>query len=1031
MRALGLRERGEQFASLDARRVPIEADFLLSHWRNTLALRPLENWKHFLAANGLTEADFLSVLEDDDAMSSESQPLWVQRVLKLCKMASTNTSRPIALDDLCAFIEPFLSDAQHSVALMARRLNASGGRKLIGPSVVRGLSGRLKDDLLELVLRPALLEAEIESHTSGPKSEGELETFSHYMRRLGYPEERLKLCVQYPGLARNMLFMCDRWREAVTEFLSRVISDQDRLCELFGVEHSGHLTFARFSDGDAHHGGRRVVVVHFKGGQRVVYKPRPLDAFARFQRLLEWLNSKGYEPRLKALKALPRGDYGWLEFVDSTACTDRAQVEAFYQRIGAIVALLRLVGATDGHFENLIASGEHPHLVDVETLLTPEYREIDALSADGFVQQSIHESVFALGLLPNPTLVNGRLVDLSGIGAHSHQDTPLETMALINDECGKPRVANKIYRTGRTYNRPRIGRRTVSPTAYVEAIEKGHREAYNLLLRERAELASDRGPLKDFSDAQVRVVLRPTAVYSNLLRESYHPTALYDGCERDRVLAQLWLGSDVRSELRATVESEYRQTLDGDIPYFWARPAEKAVYAPSGETAMFYGRFSGLDAANKRLDCMGPADLSLQTALIWESLGALQENPKFVPLTSSKMRTPVVPDLSALAVEIGRKIAVAAFRKDGAASWLGPRAAEHACCDRLGEAPFRIISTDLYEGLLGVALFLGYLYRASGDHLFAALAREALVTARSRVERGELRHRIGAFDGISGYIYVLAHLAKLFGDVQLVHEATRATQDLMHAEAREPALDLTTGIAGAILSLLALDAVAPASPALSVARQLADRLERRFSYVTPNSLPLHYSRGASHGMTGIAWAFAALDSRLGRSSSAGTRRAIETDLTLTADGDWIDAGDDYHTNQATWCHGAPGIALCRLAIYRAIGDTSLSAGVASAMKATLSSSKRPIFDLGLCHGHLGIVETYLFASSILQPAESWRHIVQAVIATRSSDLNLIQQPTIGIQHPGLMMGFSGIGFELLRILDPISVPSILLLESPR
>ena len=44
------------------------------------------------------------------------------------------------------------------------------------------------------------------------------------------------------------------------------------------------------------------------------------------------------------------------------ACTAPEEIQRFYERQGGYLALLYVLQATDFHFENLIAAGEHPVL---------------------------------------------------------------------------------------------------------------------------------------------------------------------------------------------------------------------------------------------------------------------------------------------------------------------------------------------------------------------------------------------------------------------------------------------------------------------------------------------------------------------------------------------------------------------------------------------------------------------------------------------------------------------------------------------
>src|SRR5262249_49957013 len=131
--------------------------------------------------------------------------------------------------------------------------------------------------------------------------------------------------------------------------------------------------------GDTHRGGRAVIIARFQSGLQVVYKPRSLAGDQHFQQVLAWINDRGDHPPFRLLKILDRGDHGWVEFVEPGGCADVGEVQRFYQRQGALLALLYALEATDFHHENLIAAGEHPVLVDLEALFHPRNPGVEPL----------------------------------------------------------------------------------------------------------------------------------------------------------------------------------------------------------------------------------------------------------------------------------------------------------------------------------------------------------------------------------------------------------------------------------------------------------------------------------------------------------------------------------------------------------------------------------------------------------------------------------------------------------------------------
>ena len=196
--------------------------------------------------------------------------------------------------------------------------------------------------------------------------------FESFVQRLRQPGGLLPLLEEYPVLARQLIPTIDQWVAASLEFLGRLCVDWDQIrATLAPEEDPGLLVEVRSNVGDRHRGGRSVLLLTFRSGWQLVYKPRSLAIDQHFQELLHWLNTRGAEPPFQTLKVLDRGAYGWSAFVAEQECGSAAAVRRFYERQGAYLALLYALEATDLHFENLIAAGEHPMLVDLETLFHP------------------------------------------------------------------------------------------------------------------------------------------------------------------------------------------------------------------------------------------------------------------------------------------------------------------------------------------------------------------------------------------------------------------------------------------------------------------------------------------------------------------------------------------------------------------------------------------------------------------------------------------------------------------------------------
>lgn len=995
---LGILER----AAFSPGEVPDQSALL--RWRDIPALRDDSNWRHFLEATGLSEPELLkAVSRPGIAARIDSLPSWVREAFRLASGSALGT------EGVSAVVKPWVVDGQRELAAKIRHLSRPSSTLRLSPSIARSLSEKLGDELLELAVRPVLLEAAIAEREGGGYA-----GYQEMVRRFSEPDGRLKLFSIYPGLALAFAAARERWFAASQEFLARLVADWQALTYSFNRGRATHVTDAWFADSDPHDNGRRVIIVRLRSGMQLVYKPRALAAFAVYQDLLHSLNGFGFSPKFVPLTVLDRGKWGWVAYVDAKSCRKVEELERFYCRLGGQLALLQLLGASDCHHENLVASGEHPQLVDLETLLSPVLRQCHECGADAAAAEMVADSVLRTGLLPNPVFVRNTVMDLSGIGARSYQETPLEAFRVEADSVGRLQVIHDAWRLGRTYNRPRLRGRESEPAGFVASIGRGFRDAYQILQSRRDDLIA---LLDQFRGKEVRVVLRPTASYVSILRDSYHPSAMYDGVERDRVLAGLWYQAEAQPWLMNVMGEEFRQLRRGDVPLFRASADTLGIYSEPVAPLKLVGRRSGLDAARVRLGRMDGKDLRRQLALISRSTAASNNKLTFASRTQASPQLEKSLDLACL---IGARLSEDAILIDGEATWLVPRAAAAAPCPWLGEAPIRIVGSDLYSGLAGIILFLGHLHRVTGDLDFRHLAEAAARNLCHRIDEGEMARAGGAFLGLGGAAYALAHLGAAVSEPSWLDRAVElGGRALMEVE-KHSNLDLLSGLSGTLLVQLALDSLAPGT-ALETIRRTTERLRRE---LCANAPALPYHRGASHGHSGAVWALAAAVAYFEEPDLLSSE-ILSCELQSTASGTWTDPGDTLHTNQATWCHGSPGVALCRAAAAQTLGSERLRRGALAAIRA---SHTAPLpYDLGLCHGVAGVLEAELFNQGIGAHGAG-RRIVTATTRLRAGATRKLEM-VAGILDLGLMTGLSGMGMQLLRLADP-RTPSVLLLQPP-
>src|SRR5690606_2836936 len=200
----------------------------------------------------------------------------------------------------------------------------------------------------------------------------------------------------YPVLARLVARVTRDWIAAAQTLAARLDIDRDRIASdlLNGV--SPCVVDARCGLSDPHRGGSTVWMLTMADGRRIVYKPRSVALERAWSALLRWSTASGLQPSLHAPVVVPGDGYGWMEVVRSAPAADAAARSRLAERAGALLCFIHLLRGTDCHSDNIIADGEHPALIDAETLLHPDARGDMHVHYD----TRIHDNVARTGFLP-------------------------------------------------------------------------------------------------------------------------------------------------------------------------------------------------------------------------------------------------------------------------------------------------------------------------------------------------------------------------------------------------------------------------------------------------------------------------------------------------------------------------------------------------------------------------------------------------------------------------------------------------------
>jgi len=852
-----------------------------------------------------------------------------------------------------------------------------------------------------------------------------------------------------PVLLRLVACVTRQWLDTSRQLLVRLDADLPAIRgEILRRDGESRVARIQGDFSDPHNGGQSVQIITFEDGSRLVYKPKDLRVDVAWCSLIDRLNRADAPIELKAVRAIARQGYGWTEFIDHTGCADEQGCGRFFRRAGAWLALFHCFAATDLHQENLIAAGDHPVPIDLETILQATADEHKSDDAEGqalaAATEIIANSVMTVGLLPAYVRsADNKLVAMGGMTADWNSTIRLDWQHINSDAM---RPASETTAAVANPNLPHIDGRYAKFGDHVEEFIAGFEAYANFLLRRPVALFAD------FAGLPVRKVVRATRFYYMLLQRLKNHRAMDDGvawsAQADFVarLADWEKDFDPHWPLQ---RAERSALVSLNVPHFLSLSDGSEIYDATG-VAIRTDATSGLDRARARLENFDEREIAWQVEVIRQNTSSIAKSS----LPPAMAAAPVEPSRLELAVDqapaifgaeadrIAAELARHAIRRGPNAAWIG--------LDWLGDAEvFQLVALgpDLYNGLSGIALFLAAhaasrscsssreLALAAVSHLRKTLhARNAARTARSL--------GIGGAIGLGSIVYALAVMAKSLHDDGLLADAHAAaelfTGDLI---ATDRQLDVIGGSAGAILGLLRLYRDTQSPDVLDRAIKCGEHLLGQTRQGTQGhrswvgrDFGARALNGMSHGAAGFAYALFSLSATTGRDDfgkAAAECIAFENSSYDTDRHNWPDfRGGEEPSWPCQWCHGAPGIGLARIAMRMRgrLDAERLAADAGNAVEGV-----RRAWPIGLdtlCCGTLGGIEFLSTAGAALGRADLSQLAAQrllAVVQAAAAQGDYRWNGGDGRFNLGLFRGLAGVGYTLLRRTDA-SLPNILVWE---
>jgi type 2 lantibiotic biosynthesis protein LanM len=254
------------------------------------------------------------------------------------------------------------------------------------------------------------------------------------------------------------------------EIINHFSNDWSLLKERFNLENN-KIVKIDMGLGDSHNYGKTVIKIKLSGNKSIIYKPKSLKINEQMFKLYDWFNEKGFTPRLPKYTLITKNNYGWEECIEQLPCKNEEEIKNYYKRYGALIAIMYLFKGNDMHYENIIANGEYPQVIDLETIFYNDsfFQENSNDTALGVANKMIKESVIGTGLLPHLAFQNedGIGLEMSGLGG-KEQVSPKPVLQIENANKDTMRIVRKYVKTRKSKNTVFLNEKEVDATDFTE-----------------------------------------------------------------------------------------------------------------------------------------------------------------------------------------------------------------------------------------------------------------------------------------------------------------------------------------------------------------------------------------------------------------------------------------------------------------------------------------------------------------------------------------------------------------------------------
>ncbi|NUU38626.1 type 2 lanthipeptide synthetase LanM [Pseudomonas sp. C2B4] len=838
----------------------------------------------------------------------------------------------------------------------------------------------------------------------------------------------------YPVLARLLIERIEDTVAYLYKILNCFAEDFQQLNSTFSIS-SRRVGAISLGLGDAHANGETVCCVQI-GNQELIFKPRSNREALFYGAVLEQLRTQTgnscfavHAPLMVSLE-----EHCWIEKIENVPCETESELLLFFQRFGAQVAVIHALNGIDFHYENIIAYGSSPVMIDLECLFTPAMVDLKVDVPHGRALFKIiklnSQSVFTTGVVPNSA---GSGDDQSGL-SRQQQFVAIRKLLVLEDGFYRLK-SNEVNNRPLMRHLPIFGGEAYSVTDYQHAFFYGFELGYDEVVNRRDAILE---LLERHAEGlKSRVLIKNTQRYTDFIAMMTHPRFTQCQLKFELLLATLW--SDVGDTLNELdiPRHEINDLKKANFPRFTQSLLSDQLLNAQGRTVALLPIERPFESCRRKLEMLSPKDKAFQIHILQACLlpGARESLNRSHQLVA-------VPELDRAQFLDGAMRIAGIIEKnriegeEGDVGWT--------FMDTHPQTKRNFITymgNSLYNGMGGLAIFYLSLFRVSGATRHRDEAERILYSISQCQDHFPNKLAVSAYFGLTSYLYVLVNYELMTGRQTYQSTVEELLRKLADFPREDDEFDFILGWCGVLTILVNLyqlekrETLLPLIEKFSQAIQSALTLDNEFLRLKATGKPLW--TGFSHGISGVLLAMGkAWEATKAPLLAELITKWLQAENRLTVDGFWLDLRENTPSAVSMkWCHGDGGILLSRRWLTQSMNG-ALNAETRSVLEQDAERCERHLWEQGLgsgyslCHGDFGNLMCLLKLYRETNNKQGIARVNRALSQVAHNFFNEDFLDERNIPDLGMMLGITGVGQALLQAVDA-GLPDVLSLEFAR